>query len=118
MTSRLADLARRPGTVISCRRMVAVVALAWKTEAMVPAAWVRLNAIAAMTSQAALDANWPEVIWSRPTDVHDVGDEGCCPSGSRGGCGYLASSITTTEGCRCGFNAFSCRAQEQSPCLL
>ena len=38
MTSRLADLARRPGTAINCRRMVAVVALAWNTDAMVPAA--------------------------------------------------------------------------------
>ena len=54
MTSRLADLARRPGTAINCRRMVAVVALAWKTDAMVPAARVRLNANAANTSQALL----------------------------------------------------------------
>src|SRR5450756_1593751 len=60
MTSRRADLARRPGTAISCRRMVAVVALAWNTDAMVPAARVRLNAIAANTSQAPLAANWPE----------------------------------------------------------
>ena len=60
MTSRRADVASRPGTAISCRRMVAVVALAWKTDAMVPAARVRLNAIAAMTSQAALAAKWPE----------------------------------------------------------
>ena len=50
MTSRLAELARRAGTAISCWRMVAVVALAWKTDAMVPAARVRLNAIAANTS--------------------------------------------------------------------
>ena len=56
MTSLLADLARRPGTVISCRRMVAVVALAWNTDAMVPAARVRLNAIAANTSHAPLAA--------------------------------------------------------------
>ena len=56
MTRCLADLARRPGTAINCRRMVAVVALAWKTEAMVPAARVRLNAIAAKTSQALLAA--------------------------------------------------------------
>src|SRR5664280_1745645 len=72
MTSRLADLARRPGTVISCRRMVAVVALAWKTEAMVPAARVRLNAIAAMTSQAALDANWPEGKCARAPDFRSA----------------------------------------------
>jgi len=60
MTSRRADRARRPGTAINCRRMVAVVALAWKTDAMVPAARVRLNAIAAKISQAPLDANRPE----------------------------------------------------------
>ena len=60
MTSLLADLARRPGTAISCLRIVAVVALAWKTEAMVPAARVRLNAIAANTSQAPLAAKWLE----------------------------------------------------------
>jgi len=60
MTSRRADVASRPGTAISCRRMVAVVALAWKTDAMVPAARVRLNAIAAITSQAALAAKWLE----------------------------------------------------------
>ena len=60
MTSRRADLARRPGTAISCRRMVAVVALAWNTDAMVPAARVKLNAIAANTSHAPLAAKWPE----------------------------------------------------------
>ena len=65
MTSRRADLARRPGTAISCRRIVAVVALAWKTDAMVPAARVRLNAIAAMTSQAPLAAKWPEGMCAR-----------------------------------------------------
>jgi hypothetical protein len=43
MTSRRPDLASRPGTAISYRRMVAVVALAWKTDAMVPAARVRLK---------------------------------------------------------------------------
>jgi hypothetical protein len=56
MTRCRAEVARRPGTVISCRRMVAVVALAWNTDAMVRAARVRLNAIAAMTSHAALAA--------------------------------------------------------------
>ena len=45
--------------MISWRRMVAVVALAWKTDAMVPAARVRLNAIAAKTNQALLAANDP-----------------------------------------------------------
>ena len=64
MTSRLADLARRNGTAFSCLRIVAVVALAWKTEAMVPAARVRLNAIAAMTSHAPSAANWPEGKWA------------------------------------------------------
>src|SRR5665647_1278290 len=37
MTSLLADLARRRGTAISCRRMVAVVVLAWNTDATAPA---------------------------------------------------------------------------------
>ena len=50
MTSCLADLARRPGTAISWRRIVAVVALVWKIDAMAPAARVRLNAIAANPS--------------------------------------------------------------------
>jgi hypothetical protein len=40
--------------------MVAVVALAWTAEASVPAALVRLNAIAVSTSQAELAANTPE----------------------------------------------------------
>jgi hypothetical protein len=40
--------------------MVAVVVLAWETESMVPAARVRLNAIAANTSQAPLAAERPE----------------------------------------------------------
>src|ERR1035437_500442 len=60
MTSRLADLARRAGTAISCRRMVAVVALAWKTDARVPAARVRLNAIAANANQALFAGKDPE----------------------------------------------------------
>src|SRR4051794_1200531 len=51
-TSRRAELAIRAGTLISCARMVPVVALAWKTEARQPEALVRLNAIAAQTSQA------------------------------------------------------------------
>src|SRR5665647_26437 len=45
MTSRLADLARRPGTAISCLRIVAVVALAWKTDARAPAAPARWAAV-------------------------------------------------------------------------
>jgi hypothetical protein len=60
MTIRLADLARRPGTAINCRRMVAVVALAWKTDARPPAARVRLNAIEANTSQAPFAAEDPD----------------------------------------------------------
>ena len=62
ITRRLAERARRAGTAISCLRMVAVVALAWKTDAMAPAAWVRLNAIAANTNQALFAAKEPEVI--------------------------------------------------------
>ena len=40
--------------------MVAVVALAWKAEASVPAARVRLNAIVAQISQALLAQKCPE----------------------------------------------------------
>jgi len=54
-----------PGTAISCPRMVTAVALAWKTDAMVRAARVRLNAIAAKTSHASLGPNWPEGKWAR-----------------------------------------------------
>jgi len=42
-----------------------VVALAWKAEARQPAARVRLNAIAASTSQALFAANEPSVIFRR-----------------------------------------------------
>ncbi len=52
--SRRAERASRPGTVMSWARIVPVVALAWKAEARVPAARVRLNAIVAQTSQALL----------------------------------------------------------------
>lgn len=48
----------------SCRRMVAVVARAWNGEASAPAARVRLNAIAASTSQAPLALNRPEGRWA------------------------------------------------------
>jgi hypothetical protein len=41
--------------------MVPVVALAWEEDARVPAARVRLNAIAAQTNQALLPANDLEV---------------------------------------------------------
>ncbi len=57
--SRRAERARRPGTLISWVRMVAVVALAWNVEARKPAVRVRLNAIAAQTSQALFAANDP-----------------------------------------------------------
>jgi hypothetical protein len=40
--------------------MVAPVALVWNGDARAPAARVRLNAIAAQTSQAALALNFPE----------------------------------------------------------
>ncbi len=45
---------------MSCARMVAVVALAWKVEAKVPAVRVRLKAIVAQTSQALLAQNLPD----------------------------------------------------------
>ena len=65
MTSCRADLARRSGTAISCRRMVAVVVLAWNTEAMVPAARVTLKANAGSASHAALAANCPQEACAR-----------------------------------------------------
>jgi hypothetical protein len=49
-----AEVAARASTVISLRRMVAVVARARSGLARVPAARVRLNAMTASTSQAAL----------------------------------------------------------------
>ena len=73
-TRRRAERASRAGRLIRCARMVAVVALAWKIEAIAPAARVRLNAIAASTSQAPFGANDPEVIWSLFGGVHDVRD--------------------------------------------
>lgn len=60
------------------RRTVAVVAFArrgWPVR--VAAARVRLNAMTARTSQAALAVNFPEVIWSGSAVVRDVRDEGC-----------------------------------------
>jgi len=63
-----AECASRAGTLISWARIVPVVARAWNAEARAPAARVRLNAIAAMTSQAALAWNDPEVILSRLVD--------------------------------------------------
>src|SRR3954454_20713246 len=55
-----ADDAVRAATLISLRRIVAVVALASWPPARVAAARVRLNAITARTSQAAFAANNPE----------------------------------------------------------
>jgi hypothetical protein len=57
---RRAEDAVLAGTVISLRRMVAVVALVKQCPAMVAAARVRLNAITASTSQAALAQNFPD----------------------------------------------------------
>ena len=54
----------RAGTVIRVRRMVAVRALASADPVRVAAARVRLNAMVASTSQAALALNRPEVIFS------------------------------------------------------
>ncbi len=65
---RRADRARRVGTVISWVRMVAVLALAWKTEAKDPAARVRLNAMAASTNQAPFAAKAPEGKWANGPD--------------------------------------------------
>ena len=59
MTRRAED-AMRAGTVMSLRRIVAVVALARCGPVMVAAARVRLNAITASTSHAAFAAKLPE----------------------------------------------------------
>src|SRR3954447_17888810 len=58
--SRRAEEAIRAGILISWARIVAVRALAWNDEAREPAARVRLNAMAAQTSQTALVVNFPE----------------------------------------------------------
>ena len=55
-----AEDAIRAGMWISLRRMVAVVVLARSGPAIAAAARVRLNAITARTSQAALALNFPE----------------------------------------------------------
>ena len=110
MTSRLADLARRPGTAINCRRMAAVVALAWKTEAMVPAARVRLNAIAAMISQAALDANFLRVVGPElAPDLHGERGERQDVSAVRSRCSATLGSFSAKE-----FRTRSYRATTES----
>ena len=73
-TSRRAERAIRAGTLISWARMVAVVALAWKAEARAPAARVRLNAIAAQTSQAPFAVNDPDGRWASGPCLQ-VGDD-------------------------------------------
>jgi hypothetical protein len=68
------ERASRAATLISWARMVPVVALAWKADARVPAARVRLNAIAALTSQALLAPNFPDGRCARGS-VLQVGDD-------------------------------------------
>jgi len=84
-----AERASRPGTVMSWARIVPLVALAWKVEARVPAARVRLNAMLAQTSQALLAQKCPD---------------GKCASGP-----FLRSAMTcSTIACaRCAFSASS-----------
>ena len=74
---------------MSQARIVPVVAFAWKTEARVPAARVRLRAIAAQTSQALLAQNLPD---------------GRCASGP-----FLRSAMTwsTMAWARCADSAYS-----------
>lgn len=61
MVRRRAERASRAGTLMmSCARMVEVLARAWNGEARTPAARVRLKAIAAQTSQALLAQPFPE----------------------------------------------------------
>jgi hypothetical protein len=57
---RRAEAATRAGTAISLRRSVAVVARARCGSLRLAAARVRLNAMTASTSQAALALNTPE----------------------------------------------------------
>ena len=59
MVIRRAECAIRAGMAISLRLIVAVVALARSVPVIVAAARVRLNAITASTSQAALAVNRP-----------------------------------------------------------
>src|SRR5665213_1299037 len=58
--SRRAERASLAGMLMSWARIVPVVARAWNVEARTPAARVRLNAIAAQTSQALLAQNLPD----------------------------------------------------------
>ena len=62
---RRAERAIRAGMRISRSRMVAVVALVSFPPAMTARVRVRLNAIVAQTSQAALAGNRPEGRWAR-----------------------------------------------------
>jgi len=50
--SRRAERASRPGTVMSCAWIVLVVALAWKADARLPAARVRLERLIRVQSTA------------------------------------------------------------------
>jgi hypothetical protein len=62
---RRAEVAILAGMLMMRRRIVAVVALAWLPPATVPAARVRLNAMTARTSHAALALNLPDGRWAR-----------------------------------------------------
>jgi hypothetical protein len=72
--SRLVEEAIRAGTVIGLRRMVAVVALSKEGLLVVlAAARVRLNAMAARTSQAAFVVRFLDGRWSREPGWYFVG---------------------------------------------
>jgi len=60
--------------VISCRRIVAVVALAWKVDARTPAARVRLNAIVARTGPGGVGGE-PPGRQVRESAALEVGDD-------------------------------------------
>ena len=70
--TRRAEVATRAGTAINFARIVAVVARARATPAMVAAVRVRLNAMTASTSQAALAVNFPEGRWARAEFLRSV----------------------------------------------
>ena len=71
---RRAEVEILAGTLTSFRRIVAVVARARPFPAIVAAARVRLNAMTARTSQAALAVKTPEVIFSPEECMQHVRD--------------------------------------------
>jgi len=103
------------GVLMIRARTVAPSALVNFPPAVTPMARVRLNAIVAAASQAALAWNDFEVIWSHSHGVHDVRDEGVLLSGACRGWDYLPLSITETEGSQCEYSVCLCQVLGSSP---